>query len=192
MDQGEQRLIEVFEKSRKKFEHVAYNMIDRINVDDAADIVQDAFLEAWKCRDQVNPINNVDLWVKAFVGNHTMRAIRAWARYNKVHVPMTPKIEANASTAIHPEREVIGKEELKLAQQRNRTILQGAIDKMTLELQKILAMKNRGFPHKKVGYWLGLTEKEVELKIRKINRILKQAGREASGRWGWEEQSVSG
>ena len=182
MDQGEQRLIEVFEKSRKKFEYIAHKTMKDSNREDAEDVVQNAFTSAWKRRECITDIENVDLWIQAFVVNYARLSMKKWMRYNRIHTEMTPEVEDKVVYYSIVPAAILWEDELKWV--RNE------VTKLPMYLQETQAMKNEGICNVEIGNNLGLSRKGVDNRLWKIKCILKQAWKEAGYGDGKSKASV--
>lgn len=150
-----QRLEQAFARWQSELIGTLYYLVG--NVDDARDALQDAFIKAWRQRQQVAEVRNLKAWIFRIALN-TGRDLRQSAWRRKRHaLPEDPA--ALVASSLDPAQALSDHEELALLRQ--------AIRELRAEEREVFLLRQNGeLTYEEIAETLGLPVGTVKTRMR--------------------------
>ena len=157
------RLAAEFELAHQELIGTLYFVVG--NLDDAKDVLQDAFIKCWRHRQSLNEISNLKAWIFRVAVN-TARDYRksAWSRKRK----MLPDELSVVSRTKTPERELMHSEQ--------RQQLQQAVFQLRPEEQEVFLLRQNGeLTYEAIAEAVAVPVGTVKTRMRAAIRQLREA-----------------
>jgi len=179
--QGEPQAFEVLvRRHQKKMFNIAYRMTG--NYDDAADIVQDSFLSAYKAIKKFRGEAKFSTWLYGIVVNHArnrMRQTSGKAYHEPVSLDSPPT--ENERGPIDPPSGDMPVVDM-LIQKEIQDKVQGCINGLEKDHREILVLRDiQGFSYEEITIILGLPDGTVKSRISRARGAIKESFRKVFG-----------
>ena len=179
---GEPQAFEVLvRRHQKKMFNIAYRMTG--NYDDAADIVQDSFLSAYKAIKSFRGDAKFSTWLYGIVVNHSRNRMRHTS--GKVyHEPVSldgDRSSENETRPIDPPSGEMPVIDL-LIQKEMQEKVQNCINGLEKDHREILVLRDiQGFSYEEITIMLGLPDGTVKSRISRARSAIKESFRKVFG-----------
>ena len=179
---GEPRAFEVLvRRHQKKMFNIAYRMTG--NYDDAADIVQESFLSAYRAIKDFRGEAKFSTWLYGIVVKHSRNRMRHTSS-REYHEPVSldgNRSSTNESVPIEPvshDKPVID----LLIEKEMQEKVQGCIDGLEKDHREILVLRDiQGFSYEEIAAMLGLPDGTVKSRLSRARSAIKDSFKRVFG-----------
>ncbi|MBP1747732.1 MAG: polymerase, sigma-24 subunit, RpoE [Deltaproteobacteria bacterium] len=179
---GEPRAFEVLvRRHQKKMFNIAYRMTG--NYDDAADIVQEAFLSAYKAIKTFRGEAKFSTWLYGIVVNHARNRVRHTSS-KAYHEPVSLNGDPSAENNRKPIDPVSGDTPVidMLIQKEMQEKVQMCINGLDKDQREVLVLRDiQGFSYEEITIMLGLTEGTVKSRLSRARGAIKESFKKVFG-----------
>lgn len=180
--QGEPQAFEVLvRRHQKKMFNIAYRMTG--NYDDAADIVQESFLSAYKAIKNFRGEAKFSTWLYGIVVNHSRNRIRH-ASGKAYHEPVSldaDRATGNESRPIDPASGEMPAIDLLVRKEMQEKVQQ-CINRLEKDHREILVLRDiQGFSYEEITEMLGLPDGTVKSRLSRARSAIKESLKKVFG-----------
>lgn len=180
--QGEPQAFEVLvRRHQKKMFNIAYRMTG--NYDDAADIVQESFLSAYKAIKNFRGEAKFSTWLYGIVVNHSRNRIRH-ASGKAYHEPVSldaDRATGNESRPIDPASGEMPAIDLLVRKEMQEKVQQ-CINRLEKDHREILVLRDiQGFSYEEITEMLGLPDGTVKSRLSRARSAIRESLKKVFG-----------
>ena len=179
---GEPQAFEILVKRhQKKMFNIAYRMTG--NYDDAADIVQDSFLSAYKALKNFRGEAKFSTWLYGIVVNHARNRIR-YTNGKKYHEPVSLDGDPSDEDGLKPIEARSGDAPVidMLVRKETQEKVQRCIDGLEKDHREILVLRDiHGFSYEEITVMLGLAEGTVKSRLSRARSAIRESFKKVFG-----------
>jgi RNA polymerase sigma-70 factor (ECF subfamily) len=179
---GEPAAFEVLvRRHQKRMFNIAYRMTG--SYDDASDVVQEAFLSAYRTIKQFRGEARFSTWLYGIVVNHAKNRIRQTGS-RAYHEPVSlddPPAHGDGAPAFDPPSGEISAVDL-LVQKEAQEKVQRCINDLEREHREVLVLRDiQGFSYEEITQMLGIPDGTVKSRLSRARNALRESLRKVFG-----------
>ena len=168
-------------RHQKKMLNIAFRMTG--DYEDACDVVQEAFLSAYRMIKKFRGEAKFSTWLYGIVVNHArnrIRSIRSKARHESVSLDDKPDAKEGAGAMEPPSRECSAVD--LLIQKETRAKVQQCINSLEEEHREVLVLRDiQGFSYDEISIMLKIPEGTVKSRLSRARDALRNSLRKVQG-----------